>query len=139
MDHGEDDALGAEVDGFAGPVRGGAVGDADYGGRFGGGEGVEAGEGVRDAAVPVLHVDEDEVVAGEAGDLGDGWGESKEGHAVDDLAVLDSGLEGRRGGVIGGVHVSGYGDVGGGAKRMNESDMGGGNLSLESLRPFTDT
>lgn len=75
--------------------------------------GTQTTAGVRaDAVVVVLHVDEDEVVAGEVGDLDDGRGEGEEGHAVDDLIILDLGLEGHCS-VPGGVLVSGCGGVGG--------------------------
>ena len=74
VNHGEHEALWAEVEGFLGPSSGG-LRDAEDGGGVGGGEGVEAGEGVVDAARTVLHVDDDEVVAGVARDLGEGGGE----------------------------------------------------------------
>lgn len=72
---------------------------------------MEAGEGLGDAAMAVLHVHDHEVIAGEAGDLGEGWGEGEEEEAVESLAVLEPGLEGLGGGGDGG---GGDGGCGGG-------------------------
>lgn len=98
FDHRKHDALRTEIEGFLGP-RGIGFGYAEDGGSAGGGEGVEAGEGGGGAAVAVLHVDDDEVIAGEAGDLGKGGGEGEEEEAVEGLAVSEAGFEGGRGGV----------------------------------------
>lgn len=72
---------------------------------------MEAGEGLGDAAMAVLHVDDDKVIAGEAGDLGESWGEGEEEEAVESLAVLEAGLEVLGGGGDGG---GGGGGCGGG-------------------------
>lgn len=40
----------------------------------------------------VFHVDDDEVIAGEAGDLGERGGEGEEEEAVEGLAVSEAGL-----------------------------------------------
>lgn len=71
VDHGEHDALGAQIECLLGP-GGARLGKAEDGRGAGGGEGVETRESVGDAAMAVLHVDDDEVVAGEASDLGEG-------------------------------------------------------------------
>ena len=89
LDHGEHDPLWAQVEGLLGP-SGGALWDTEDRGGAGGGECVEAGEGVGDPAVAVLHVDHDEVVAGEAGDLGERGGEGQEEEPVEGLAVLEA-------------------------------------------------
>jgi hypothetical protein len=47
-----------------------------------GGEHVEPGESVGNASRAVFHVDDDEVVAGETGDLGEGRGEAEEEETV---------------------------------------------------------
>lgn len=86
VDHGEHYALWAEVQGFLRP-RGGGFREAEDGGGVGGGERVEARERVADAAGAVLHVDDDEVVAGEGGDLGQGGGEGEEEETVKGVAV----------------------------------------------------
>lgn len=54
---------------------------------------MEAGEGVGDATVAVFHVDDDEVVAGETGDLGEGGGEGEKEEAVEGVAIAETGLE----------------------------------------------
>lgn len=41
----------------------------------------------------VFHVDDDEVIAGETGDLGESWGEGEEEEAVECFAVLKAGFE----------------------------------------------
>ena len=86
VDHGEHYALWAEVEGFLGP-RGGGLRDAEDGGGVSGSERVEARERVADAAGAVLHVDDNEVVAGEGGDLGEGGGEGEEEETVEGVAV----------------------------------------------------
>lgn len=55
---------------------------------------MEAREGVGDATVAVLHVNDDKVVAGEARDLGKGGGEAEEEEAVEGLAIFETGFEG---------------------------------------------
>jgi len=73
---------------------------------------VKAGEGGGNGAVAVFHVDDDEVVAGEGGDLGEGGGEGEEEEAVEGFAIFEAGFEGFW---IGGRGESGRGDwVGGG-------------------------
>jgi hypothetical protein len=47
-----------------------------------GGKHVEPGESVGNASWAVFHVDDDEVVAGETGDLGEGKGEAEEEETV---------------------------------------------------------
>jgi len=86
VDHGEHYALWAEVQGFLRP-RGGGLRDAEDGGGVGGGERVDAWERVADAAGAVLHVDDDEVVASEGGDLGEGGGEGEEEETVEGVAI----------------------------------------------------
>ena len=49
-----------------------------------GGEHVEPGESIRNASRAVFHVDDNEVVAGEIGDLGEGRGEAEEEETVQD-------------------------------------------------------
>lgn len=92
VNHGEHDALGAEVEGFLRP-GGGEIREAEDGGSAGDGESAEAGEGVGDAAGAVLHVDDDVVVAGEAGDLCEGGGVAEEKEAVEGLAGGEAGAE----------------------------------------------
>lgn len=53
---------------------------------------METGESVGDPAVTMLHVDDDEVVAGEAGDLRERWGEGEEEEAVEGVATAETGL-----------------------------------------------
>lgn len=63
---------------------------------------METGESVGDSAVAVLHVDDDEVVARETGDLGERGGEREEEKAVEGFAIAETGLQctigGRRSG-----------------------------------------
>lgn len=76
---------------------------------------METREGVGDAAVAVLHVDDDEVVAGEAGDLGESWGEGEEEEAVEGFAIVEAGFEGLFGGGVGGNGDGGgvdWGEIG---------------------------
>lgn len=113
VDHGKHDALWAQIEGFLGP-HGGRLREAEDGGSTGSGEGVEAREGVGDAAVAVFHVDHHEVVAGEAGDLGDGGGEAEEEEAVEGFAIFETGFEGLWGGGCGEIGSDGDG---GGSKR----------------------
>ena len=49
-----------------------------------GGEHVEPGESVGNASRAVFHVDDNEVVAGETSDLGEGRGEAEEEETVQD-------------------------------------------------------
>lgn len=58
-----------------------------------GGEGAETGEGIGDSAVAVLHVDDDEIVAGETSDLGKSGGEGKEEETVEGFAIAETGLQ----------------------------------------------
>ena len=58
-----------------------------------GGEHVESGESVRNASWAVFHVDDDEVVAGETGDLGEGRRETKEEETVQGLAIAEARFE----------------------------------------------
>ena len=97
FDHRKHDSLWAEIQGFFGPCSGG-LREAEDGRSTGGGEGVEARKGGGDSTVAVFHVDDDEVVSSEAGDLGEGWGEGEEEEAVQGIAVLEAGFEGLRGG-----------------------------------------
>lgn len=48
----------------------------------------------------MLHVDDGEVVASDAGDLGEGWGEAEEEDAVEGFAAAEAVFKGlrRRGG-----------------------------------------
>lgn len=86
VDHGEHYALWTEVEGFLGPRRGG-LRDAEDGSGVSGSERVEARESVADAAGAVLHVDDNEVVAGEGGDLREGGGEGEEEETVQGFAI----------------------------------------------------
>lgn len=54
---------------------------------------METGESVRDASVAVFHVDDDEVVAGEGGDFGEGGGEGEEEDAVECFVGTETGFE----------------------------------------------
>lgn len=72
---------------------------------------MEAGESGGDGTVAVFHVDDDKVVAGEGGDLGEGRGEGEEEEAVEGFATFEAGFEGFWRGVWG---ESGRGDCGGG-------------------------
>lgn len=54
---------------------------------------MKAGKGVADATGAVLHVDDDEVIAGVARDLGEGGGEGEEEETIEGLAVAEAGLE----------------------------------------------
>lgn len=68
---------------------------------------METREGIRDGSVAVFHVDDDEVVAGEAGDFGESWGEGEEEDAVESFAGAETGFEVAvgRGGCCGGDGV----------------------------------
>lgn len=65
----------------------------------------------------MLHVNDDEVVAGEAGDLGEGGGEAEEEEAIKGFAIVEAGLEGlgRGGDGNGGGWDGGGGQIGGGS------------------------
>lgn len=91
LDHGEHDAGGAEVEGFLGP-GGGWFREAEDGWGGGGGEGSEDGECGGDVSGAVLHVDDDIIVAREAGDLGEGWGVGEEEEAVEGIAGGEAGF-----------------------------------------------
>jgi hypothetical protein len=106
VDHGEHDPLWAEIQGLLGP-GGAALRQSEDRGGARGGQRAEAGERVGDAARAVLHVDNDEVVAGEAGDLSECGGEAEEEEAVEGLAVVETGFEGFAGGDWG--EIWGYG------------------------------
>jgi len=54
---------------------------------------VETGESVGDAAVAVFHVDDNEVVAGEGGDFGEGGGEGEEEETVEGFVGTETGFE----------------------------------------------
>ena len=54
-------------------------------------ERAEAGEGLGDPARPVLHVDDDVVVAGEGGELGEGGREGEEEEAVEGVPGGEAG------------------------------------------------
>lgn len=76
---------------------------------------METGESVGDAAVTVFHVDDDEVVAGEGGDFGEGGGEGEEEEAVEGFVGTETGFEVavrwggvRGGGCDGGVFGEGF-------------------------------
>uniref|UniRef100_A0A2N9HXH3 Uncharacterized protein n=1 Tax=Fagus sylvatica TaxID=28930 RepID=A0A2N9HXH3_FAGSY len=58
-----------------------------------GDEYVEPGESVENASRAVFHVDDDEVVAGETGDLSKGRGEAKEEEIVQGLAITEARFE----------------------------------------------
>lgn len=55
---------------------------------------METGESGGDGTVAVFHVDDDKVVAGEGGDLGEGRGEGEEEEAVEGFATFEAGFEG---------------------------------------------
>jgi hypothetical protein len=97
VDHGEHDPLWAEIQGLLGP-GGAALRQSEDRGGASGGQRAEAGERVGDAAGAVLHVYDDEVVAGEAGDLGKCGGEAEKEEAIEGLAVVETGFEGFAGG-----------------------------------------
>lgn len=61
---------------------------------MGGRECAKTIESVGDSAGTVFHVDNDEVIAGEARDLGEGGGEAEEEETVEDFATVETGLEG---------------------------------------------
>lgn len=86
----------AEIERLLGP-GGAALGQSENRGGTSNGERAKAGEGVADAAGAVFHVDDDEIVAGEARDLGDGGGEAEEEEAVEGLAIAETGFECFRG------------------------------------------
>lgn len=54
---------------------------------------MENGKSVGDSAVAVLHVDDDEVVAGETGDLGERRGEGEKEEAVESFAIAETRLQ----------------------------------------------
>lgn len=54
-------------------------------------------ESVGDSAGTVFHVDNNEIVAGETGDLRECWREAEEEEAVKGLAISEAGLQGFRG------------------------------------------
>jgi hypothetical protein len=54
---------------------------------------METRESVGDATVAVFHVNDDEVVAGETGDLGEGRGEAEEEETVQGLAIAEARFE----------------------------------------------
>ena len=58
-----------------------------------GGEHVEPGESVGNASRAVFHVDDDEVVAVETGDLSEGRGEAEEEETVQGLAIAEARFE----------------------------------------------
>lgn len=93
MDHGEHDPLWAKIQGLLRP-SGAVLGQPEDRGGARGSERVNAGERVGDAAGAVLHVDDDVVVAGEAGDLGQCGREAEEKEAVEGLAIVETGFEG---------------------------------------------
>lgn len=77
---------------------------------------MEAREGVGDAAGAVFHVDDCEVVTGQAGDLGEGRGEAEEEYAVKSLAISEAGFE---------CFWDGGGGGGGGRRTFNAYGSGG--------------
>lgn len=108
FNHGEHDPLWARIEGLLGP-HGGGLRQAENGRSQGSGEGAEAVQSLGDAAVAVLHVDDDEIVAGEAGDLGESGGEGAEEEAVEGIAIVEARFEGRRTGRGGGEVAGGGG------------------------------
>ncbi|KAF7808655.1 2-keto-3-deoxy-L-rhamnonate aldolase [Senna tora] len=92
LNHGEHNPLWTQIESLLGP-GGASIGDPEDRGGSGGGEGVEAGKRVGDAAVAVLHIDDDEVKAGETGDLGEGGGEGEHEEAIEGFAILEAGFE----------------------------------------------
>lgn len=96
LDGGEHEARGAEVQRLLGP-DGAGLREAEHGGGAHGVERAEAGERLGDPARPVLHVNDDIVVAGEGGELGEGRGEGEEEQAVEGVPGGEAGLEGGRG------------------------------------------
>ena len=117
FDHGEHEAMWAEIEGFLGP-SGGALWQAKDRRGGSGGESVEAGESVGDASRAVFHVDDDEVVAGETGDLGEGRGEAEEEETVQGLAIAEARFEAFGIGGGGGSESVCVGGVYGGAIRV---------------------
>ncbi len=76
---------------------------------------METRESVGDATVAVLHVNDDEVVAGETGDLGEGRGEAEEEETVQGLAIAEARFEAFGIGCGGGSESVCVGGVYGGA------------------------
>jgi hypothetical protein len=93
LDGGEYEARGAEVQRLLGP-DGAGLREAEHGGGARGVQHAKAGERLGDPAQPVLHVDDDVVVAGEGGE---GTGEGEEEQNVQGVSVGEAGLEGGRG------------------------------------------
>lgn len=59
----------------------------------------------------MFHVDHDEVIAGEASNLGEGWGKAEEEEAVEGLTAMETGFEALGGGGRGdGGEIWGGGD-----------------------------
>jgi hypothetical protein len=96
LDGGEHEARGAEVQRLLGP-DGAGLREAEHGGGARGVQRAKAGERLGDPARPVLHVDDDVVVAGEGGELGEGRGEGEEEQTVQGVSGGEAGLEGGRG------------------------------------------
>jgi hypothetical protein len=96
LDGGEHEARGAEVQHLLGP-DGAGLREAEHDGGARGVQRAKAGERLGDPAQPVLHVDDDVVVAGEGGELGEGTGEGEEEQNVQGVSVGEAGLEGGRG------------------------------------------
>lgn len=53
---------------------------------------MKAGKGVGDPSVAVFHVNDDEVIASEASDLGEGGREAEEKETVKGFAVFEAGF-----------------------------------------------
>jgi hypothetical protein len=96
LDGGEHEARGAKVQRLLGP-DGAGLREAEHGGGARGVQCAKAGERLGDPARPVLHVDDDVVVAGEGDELGKGTGEGEEEQNVQGVSGGEAGLEGGRG------------------------------------------
>lgn len=93
VNHGEHDSLRADIEGFLRP-GGGIFRQTEDCGGVGGCECADAVESLGDAAGAVFHINYDEIVAGETGDLGEGRGEAEEEEAVEGFAIFEAGFEG---------------------------------------------
>lgn len=67
-------------------------------------------ECIRDTSVTMFHIDDGEVVAGESGDLSEGWRETEEENAVEGFAIFQASFEGV-------CHFGGSGGGGDGGRR----------------------
>ena len=83
----------AEIEGLLGPTRA-SLRESEDRRSLGGGEGSEAVQSFGDTTGTVLHVEDDEVVASEANDLGESGGEAEEEEAVEGFATVEAGFEG---------------------------------------------